>query len=281
MSAPPKACVIGWPVEHSRSPLIHRYWLEVYGIAGSYEKIAVEPGALADELKVLIENGYRGCNVTLPHKEAALALADQADDQARAIGAANTLWFEGERVFASNTDAYGFITHLNASAPAWPQGDRPAAVLGAGGAARAVLKALIDAGQSEIRLLNRTRKRAEALARQLEGPIVVSDWDARDEGIAGCGLLVNTSTLGMAGAPALEIDLAAMGGQGTVADIVYVPLETPLLRQAKDLGHVAVDGLGMLLHQAVPGFEKWFGQRPQVDEGLRAKIVADLEGTPC
>lgn len=281
MSGPAKACVIGWPVEHSRSPAIYRYWLRRYGIEGSYDKIAVAPDDLSAALERLGREGYAGFNATLPHKEAVLALADEADELAMAVGAANTLWFEDGRLLATNTDVYGFITHLSASAPQWRETAQPVAVLGAGGAARAVLKGLIDEGVTDIRLLNRTRARAQELADRLGAAVRVDDWDSRAAAIEGCGLLVNTTTLGMAGAPPLDIDLQGLAGPAIVADIVYAPLETDLLRQAGKRGLTAVDGLGMLLHQAAPGFEKWFGRRPQVDQDLRDHILADLKGAPC
>ncbi len=279
MTEPRKACVIGWPIEHSRSPLIHRYWLRRYAIEGSYEKIAVRPEELAESLERLRNEGYAGANVTLPHKEAVLALADRADDSARAIGAANTLWFEDERICAANTDAYGFMTHLDLSAPGWDARDRPVVVLGAGGAARAVLAGLASRQPPEIRMLNRTRARAEALSEESEAAIAVHDWESRDRAIAGCGLLVNATTLGMTGARPLEIELSGLPDDAVVADIVYVPLETGLLRQARARGLRAVDGLGMLLHQAAPGFERWFGVRPDVSAELRALLVAELIGT--
>ena len=272
-----KACVIGWPIEHSRSPLIHGFWLERYGIEGAYEKVAVAPDDLKDFLASLEANGYRGANVTVPHKEAALALADEADETARAIGAANTLWLEDGRLMASNTDAYGFVTHLDDTAPGWHHGGHPACVLGAGGAPRAVLKGLIDRGASDIRLTNRTRERADDLAREFGPAITVYDWADRERALKDCGLLVNTTSLGMVGAPALQLDLGGLRSDAIVADIVYAPLETELLAQARERGLRAVDGLGMLLHQAVPGFEKWFGVRPEVTGDLRSRIVADLE----
>jgi shikimate dehydrogenase len=277
MSRAGKACVIGWPIEHSRSPLIHGYWLARHGIEGAYERIAVAPDELEEFLATLEAKGYRGVNVTVPHKEAALRLADEADEVARAIGAANTLWLEDGRLIASNTDAYGFVTHLDDIAPGWHAADHPACVLGAGGATRAVLKGLSDRGLSEIRLTNRTRGRAEALAREFGPAIAVYDWEDRGRALRGCGLLINTTSLGMAGAPPLELELAGLRDDAIVADIVYAPLETNLLAQARERGLRAVDGLGMLLHQAVPGFEKWFGVRPEVTEELRRRIVADLE----
>lgn len=272
-----KACVIGWPIEHSRSPLVHGYWLTKYGIDGRYTKEAVSADKLSDFVKAMAAEGYAGCNVTVPHKEAVLALADHADDTARAIGAANTLWFENGTLFATNTDTYGFMTHLDTSAPGWSDGLEAAAVLGAGGAARAVLKGLVDNGVGEIRLFNRTAARAEALAERFGSAVVPADWETRSDALKDCGLLVNTTSLGMTGGLPLALDLGALRDGAVVADIVYAPLETALLAQARARGLRAVDGLGMLLHQAVPGFQKWFGVEPAVTAELRAVIVADLE----
>ncbi len=272
-----KACVIGWPITHSRSPLIHGYWLARHGIDGAYTREAVRPEALEDFLNAIPGNGFSGCNVTVPHKESALALADKADEVARRIGAANTLWFENGALHATNTDTYGFITHLDATAPGWDRVSRPVTVLGAGGAARAVLAGLLERGVGELRLVNRTRARADALAEGFGAGVIVEDWDSRGLALEGCGLLVNTTTLGMEGAPALDIDLSRLPGDAAVYDLVYAPLVTPLLSDAARRGNRMIDGLGMLLHQAVPGFEKWFGLRPQVTDELRAGIVADLE----
>jgi shikimate dehydrogenase len=272
-----RACVIGWPVEHSRSPLIHRYWLSLYGIDGAYEKEAVPPEEARDFMRSLQAHGYVGANVTLPHKLIALDAADVADDAARAIGAANTLWLDAEgKLNASNTDAYGFMANLAEQAPEWNAGDRPVMVLGAGGAARAVLYGLLQAGVMKVLLANRSRARAEEVARALSPCIEVVDWDVRDFALAGCGLLVNTTSLGMMGQPRLGMDLGALPLDAAVADIVYSPLETPLLRDARERGNVAIDGLGMLLHQAVPGFERWFGVRPQVTPELKAHVASSL-----
>jgi shikimate dehydrogenase len=272
-----RACVIGWPVEHSRSPVIHRYWLELYGIDGAYEKEAVPPEEARDFIRSLSEHGYVGANVTLPHKIIALDAADVADDAARAIGAANTLWLDAEgRLNATNTDAHGFMTNLAEQAPEWNAGGRPVVVLGAGGAARAVLYGLLNAGASKVLLANRSRARAEDLAHAFSADIEVVDWDVRDWALEGCGLLVNTTSLGMMGQPRLGMDLGALPLDAVVADIVYSPLETPLLRDARERGNVAVDGLGMLLHQAVPGFERWFGVRPEVTPELRAHVASSL-----
>jgi len=272
-----RACVIGWPVEHSRSPLIHRYWLKHYGIDGAYEKEAVRPEDLAGFLGLLGAHGYAGANVTLPHKEAALQLAAVADEAARAIGAANTLWLDqAGRLSAGNTDAYGFITNLEAEAVNWNTDRRPVMVLGAGGAARAILHGLLTEGASRVLLANRTRDRAEALARAFGPSVTVVDWDDRHQALAGCGLLVNATSLGMTGKDKLDIDLGALAADAVVADIVYSPLETELLAAARARGNRIVDGLGMLLHQAVPGFERWFGVRPEVTPALRAHVAATL-----
>jgi shikimate dehydrogenase len=274
-----RACVIGWPVEHSRSPLIHRYWLKQYGLDGAYEKEAVKPEDLPAFLGGLAARGYAGANVTLPHKEAALRLAAVADEAARTIGAANTLWLdEAGRLNASNTDAYGFVTNLNAVAPGWNGGRRPVMVLGAGGAGRAVLHGLLAEGASRILLANRTAGRAQELADAFGPAVTVVDWRERDHALFGCGLLVNATSLGMTGKEALDLDLALLPSDATVADLVYSPLETRLLAAARGRDNRAVDGLGMLLHQAVPGFERWFGIRPAVTAELRAHVAASLGG---
>lgn len=274
-----RACVIGWPVEHSRSPLIHGYWLERHGIDGSYTKQAVAPDELAEFLAALAAHGFAGANVTVPHKEAALALADEADDAARAIGAANTLWIGHGKLHASNTDAYGFLANLDEAAPGWDGTRRAALVLGAGGAARAVLHGLIGRGFDEIRLVNRTQARAEALAAHFAGPVTVFEWQDRGAQLKGCGLVVNATTLGMSGESPLEIDLAGAEQTCVVSDLVYSPLKTKLLSGAEALGLRTAEGLGMLLHQAAPGFEKWFGVRPEVTSELRALVSADIEGS--
>jgi shikimate dehydrogenase len=274
-----RACVIGWPIKHSRSPLVHGYWLRRYGIEGSYDKRAVPPEELARFLARLAENGMAGCNVTLPHKERAYALAGHKDEAARAVEAANTLWLEADGLHASNTDTYGFMTHLALSAPHWNDASRPVLMLGAGGAARAVAHGLVAGGARELRIVNRTRARAEELAERYgAAAVVVVDWEERERALADCGLVVNTTQLGMTGSPPLELDLTRLANDAVVADIVYAPLETPLLAAARAKGCTAIDGLGMLLHQAVPGFEKWFGVRPEVTRELRDLVVADLVG---
>jgi shikimate dehydrogenase len=275
-----RACVIGWPVAHSRSPVIHRYWLERYRIDGAYEKEAVRPEDFERFLMALSANGYVGANVTLPHKQAALRAARFADEAAIAIGAANTLWLDADgALHAGNTDAYGFMTNLDSEAPQWNEGLGAAMVLGAGGAGRAILFGLVGAGASKILLANRTRARAESLAEAFGPTVEVIGWDERNRALAGCGLLVNTTSLGMTGQAPLDIDLAALPADAVVADIVYNPLETPLLAAARARGNTAVDGLGMLLHQAVPGFERWFGVRPEVTPELKAHVAASLVST--
>ncbi len=273
-----RACVIGWPIEHSRSPMIHGYWLKRYGVAGSYTKQAVRPEEIADFLRGLARRGFAGCNVTLPHKQAALAAADERDAAATAIGAANTLWLDAGRLIASNTDGYGFMTHLAQSVPRWNAVDAPVAILGAGGAARAIVHGFLEAGIGEIRLLNRTLARAEDLAHHFGARVKPYAWSERRAQLSDAGILVNTTSIGMAGSGVLDIDLSWLRPDCIVAEIVYVPLETDLLRRARARGHRTVDGLGMLLHQAVPGFEKWFGVKPQVTDELRALLVADIEG---
>ena len=272
------ACVIGWPVEHSRSPLLHGYWLKKYGIDGTYTKRAVAPEAVADFLRSLRANGYVGCNVTVPHKAAAFSVADEREDSANAISAANTLWLSDGKLVAANTDTYGYMTNLSQQAPGWDRRDAPVSILGAGGAARAIVFGFLDAGVSEIRVFNRTRARAETLAQQFGSCIKVLDWSEREAGSRDSAVLVNTTTIGMNGAGTLDLDLAGFDPECVVSDIVYVPLETELLRKAKSQGLRTVDGLGMLLHQGVPGFEKWFGVRPEVTDELRNLIVGDIEG---
>jgi len=273
-----RACVIGWPIGHSRSPLIHGYWLRTLGIAGAYTREPVKPEDLAGFLASLGERGLAGCNVTVPHKEAALALADKRDAAAAAIGAANTLWLEGSKLCASNTDAYGFMTYLARKAPRWSTRDAPVVILGAGGAARAIVHGFLEAGVAQVRVCNRSRGRSEELVRHFGSRVEVCDWDGRRDAARAAGVLVNTTTLGMQGAGDPGIDFAGVHPDLVVCDIVYVPLETAFLSAARRHGLVTVDGLGMLLHQAVPGFEKWFGVRPDVTDELYALVRSDIEG---
>jgi shikimate dehydrogenase len=268
------AGVMGWPVGHSRSPRLHGYWLAEHGIDGAYVPLPVAPENFERAFRALPALGFRGANVTLPHKEAALALADSASVEAKRIGAANTLVIDEKgRIEARNTDAYGFIESLKEGAPAWRPRSAPAVVIGAGGASRALLVALTDAGVPEIRLVNRTAGRAEALAASLGGPIRVMGWRDRARALEGAGLLVNATTQGMAGQPPLELPLDDLPFDAVVNDIVYVPLETPLLMEARRRGNPVVDGLGMLLHQARPGFAAWFGVEPKVTPALRDYVL--------
>ncbi|MCR4265668.1 shikimate dehydrogenase [Nitratireductor sp. ZSWI3] len=272
------AFVCGHPIAHSRSPIIHRHWLAEHGIKGSYERIDVAPLDFPAFLEGLAGRGFAGGNVTLPHKEAAYRLVARRDEAAEAIGAVNTLWFEDGRLCGGNTDTYGYAAHLDATAPAWRQGET-AMVLGAGGAARAVIHALLKVGYKTVRIVNRTIGRAEDLAAIFAGGASAHGWEEIPALLATADLLVNTSALGMSGKPPLKIALDPLPDHAIVSDIVYTPLKTDLLASAEARGLVGVDGLGMLLHQAVPGFERWFGVRPDVTEALRAAVLADLEGT--
>ncbi|MGB3447964.1 MAG: shikimate dehydrogenase [Xanthobacteraceae bacterium] len=277
MSAPekaPAACLIGWPAAHSRSPIIHHHWLHRFGIAGGYSIEAVPPEGFAEFVQNLSHHGFTGANVTIPHKERALLLTEP-DERARAVGAANTLWYDGETLRSTNTDIEGFIGNLDAAAPGWDAIDE-AVVLGAGGSSRAVVFGLLERGIKRVHLVNRTAGRAQALADQFGARVSPRGWDALGEVLSGAGLLVNTTSLGMKGQPALEIDVGLLPAQATVADLVYVPLDTPMLMAARGRGLRTADGLGMLLHQAVRGFELWFGRRPEVTSKLRSLVEADL-----
>jgi shikimate dehydrogenase len=274
MTRPRAACLIGWPAAHSRSPLIHHYWLRALGIEGGYNIEAVPPEGFAEFVLRLSTHGFVGANVTLPHKERALALS-RPDARARAVGAANTLWYEGSELRSTNTDIEGFINNLDACAPGW-DGIEEALVLGAGGSSRAVVFGLIERGIKRVHLANRTIDRARALADQFGANVDPVAWDAVDGLLPRAGLLVNTTSLGMHGQPALELDAGLLPPDAIVADLVYVPLETPLLAAARARGFRTADGLGMLLHQAVRGFELWFGRRPEVTPALRALVEADL-----
>ncbi len=274
-----RACVIGWPISHSRSPMIHGFWLKRYGIDGQYTKEAVKPEDAATFLRGLASNGYAGCNVTVPHKETAFAVADEVEASARAVGAANTVWLESGRLHVANTDTYGFMTHLAESVPDWRTRDAPVLVLGAGGAARAIVFGFLEAGVGRVVVANRTRERADALVRHFGPHAVAIDWEKRSEAARHASVVVNTTTIGMKREGSLGIDFARADQRTVVADIVYVPLETELLANAREHGLRTLDGLGMLLHQAVPGFEKWFGVRPEVTSELRAILVADIEAS--
>jgi shikimate dehydrogenase len=270
----PAACLIGWPAAHSRSPLIHKYWLKAFGIDGDYRIEAVEPAAFADFIANLSARGYKGANVTIPHKEQALALS-APDARARAVGAANTLYFNNGALQSTNTDVEGFIGNLDDSAPGWDHADE-VLVLGAGGSSRAVIFGLIERGIKRVHLANRTASRSQLLAEQFGAQVQPLAWERVSDTLPHAGLLVNTTSLGMKGQPPLDIDVGALPSDATVADLVYVPLETGLLTAAKARGMKTADGLGMLLHQAVRGFELWFGKRPIVTPELRALVEADL-----
>jgi shikimate dehydrogenase len=274
-AAPPLAGVLGWPIGHSRSPRLHGHWLARYGLPGHYVPLAVRPGDLEAALYALPRLGFRGVNVTIPHKEAALALATTTTERATRIGAANTLSFDADGGFlADNTDGHGFLENLRQGAPGWSAAAGPALVLGAGGAARAVILSLIEAGAPEVRLANRSRDRAEALRDHFGAPVVVVDWRDAAAAADGVATVVNTTSLGMEDDDAPPIRLDAAHAQALVTDLVYTPLVTPLLAAAAARGLATVDGLGMLLHQAAPGFERWFGRRPDVDAALRAAVLA-------
>ncbi len=270
------AGVMGWPVGHSRSPALHGHWLARYRIDGTYVPMPVEPAGLAQALKALPVLGFRGANLTIPHKEAALAHVDRVEEGARRIGAINTVVVEDGRLLGSNSDGYGFMSHLCQAAPAWRAPGTAAAVLGAGGAARSALAMLLDAGVERVFLLNRTEDRAAVLAKLFGTKVTVRPWAERAGCLADVALLVNTTSLGMAGQPALDLALDRLPTGAVVYDIVYVPLETPLLRAARARGLHAVDGLGMLLHQARPGFKAWFGVDPEVTPDLHAAIAATI-----
>ena len=276
------AGVMGWPIHHSLSPRLHGFWLHRHRIDGAYVPLAVAPDKLEQALRALPALGFRGVNLTLPHKERALAVVDRITPSAARIGAVNTVTVDADGLLGDNTDGYGFMANLAAGAPSWQAGSGPAVLLGAGGAARAIAVALIDAGAPELRLVNRTRARAETLAEQLGDSarehgtrlrvLPWQDWDA----LAGATLLVNTTSLGMTGQPPLEVDLARLPHEALVTDIVYNPLETGLLAAARGRGHTVVDGLGMLLHQARPGFRAWFGIDPEVSDDQRTIVLSGL-----
>jgi shikimate dehydrogenase len=273
------ACVIGWPIEHSRSPLIHNYWLKTYRIPGEYRREAVPPDQFRAFVKSLDARGYVGANVTVPHKEAALAWS-QPDDRARAVGAANTLWFDGV-LRSTNTDVEGFLDNLDACAPDWERGLGKVVLLGAGGAAHAVVYGLLERGVERVVVANRTQRRADALCQRFGARVHAVRWDERNAALDDTALLVNTTTLGMAGQPDLGIEIGRLPHYAIVADLVYVPLVTPLVRAARTRELRTADGLGMLLHQAVRGFLLWFGKRPEVTAELRALLENDLRLPPA
>lgn len=267
-------CVIAWPAGHSRSPLIHNYWIKQHKLDAEYRREAVPPEKFADFIKNLSANGYVGANITVPHKEAALKLSEP-DDRARAVGAANTLWYDDGKLRSTNTDVEGFLANLDAATPGWDRGLSTAVVLGAGGGARAVLFALLAREVGRVYVINRTEARAKALQKKFGARVQVAGWGETTGLLGGAGLLVNTTTLGMVGQPPLEFNLRCPPSL-VVADLVYDPLVTGLLASARARGLRTADGLGMLLHQAVRGFQLWFGVRPEVTAELRALVEADL-----
>ena len=274
----PKAFVTGFPIKHSRSPLIHGYWLTTLGLPGSYRAHEVAPDAFGDFIASLKEgrSGFVGGNVTIPHKEMAFRLADRPDQLSYELGASNTLWLEDGVLHATNTDGRGFTANLDERHPGWDRHDT-AVVFGAGGASRAIIQAVRDRGFKEIHVVNRTVERARELADRFGPRVRAHPVGALGEVMNGAGLFINTTSLGMDGEAAPQLDFTTLAADAVGTDIVYVPLKTPILTQAEEQGFSIVDGLGMLLHQAVPGFEKWFGKRPVVDAALRALIVADME----
>ncbi len=270
----PLAAVLGHPVAHSRSPRLHGYWLERFALAGHYIPLDVRPEDLREVVAALPRMGFVGFNVTIPHKETIIGLADRISDAARRIGAANTISFENDgSIFADNTDGIGFVENLRSNAPGWGPAEGPAAILGAGGACRAVIAALLDEGVPELRLANRTRKRAEALRQAFGSRVVLHDWDRAGEMLKGAVTVVNTTSLGMTGHAPLSVELDRLEEGAVVTDLVYTPLETEFLQAARGAGCRTVDGLGMLIHQAAPGFERWFGVRPEIDERTRQVVL--------
>ncbi len=270
----PLAGVIGSPIAHSRSPILHGHWLRAYGIRGHYIPMDIAADDLPEVLRALPKAGFVGCNVTIPHKETVLALADVISDRAALIGAANTLVFRQDgKIHADNTDGYGFIANLRQHAPDWNPAAGPAAVIGAGGAARAVVASLLEVGAPEIRVSNRTRARADTLRSEFGARVVVYDWVQAGNMLEDATTVVNTSSLGMEGKPEFRVPLDALSPAAVVSDLVYTPLRTHFLEEAAAIGCTTVDGLGMLLHQAVPGFERWFGHRPEVTENLRNVVL--------
>lgn len=272
---PPLAGVIGWPIAHSKSPALHGHWLRRYGINGHYIPIAVKPQDFYDAIRALPKLGFRGVNLTIPFKESILPIADTVSDRASLIGAANTISFrEDGSIYADNTDGIGFLSSVQEAVSSWTARTGPALVLGAGGASRAIVSALLTSGAPEVRIANRTRQKADMLAEHFGGRLTVVDWARASDATDGAVTIVNTTALGMVDRPPLNIDLGAAPAEAVVVDIVYNPLETEFLAQARARGLIGVDGLGMLLHQAVPGFESWFGRRPEVDDALRQAVLA-------
>jgi shikimate dehydrogenase len=274
----PAACVVGYPARHSRSPMLHGYWIKRYGLDADYRAEEIPPGEIREFLTHLADHGYVGCNVTMPHKNVAFELSEP-DERAIAVGAANTLWLENGRLRSTNTDIEGFLGALDAAAPGWDQRTSEAIVLGAGGAGRALVYGLIERGIGSIHLVNRTVEKSEAMRERFGERVIPARWDQLPELLSGARLLANATSLGMHDQPPLEIDITNMADDAVVSDIVYVPLTTPLLAAAKARGLATSNGLDMLLHQAVRGFELWFGKRPEVTRELYDLLAADIEPT--
>lgn len=271
------AGIMGWPVAHSRSPMLHNFWLDKYGLPGAYVQLPVAPGQLAPALSGLTALGFRGCNLTLPHKVDALKLVHALDPLARRMGAINTIVVQADGSLKGfNNDGFGYIQSLVDASPEWRADAGPVTVLGAGGAARAVVLSLAERGAKEIRLLNRTQSKAQALADEFGGPVKVLPWEARHEALEGVALLVNTTSQGMHGNAPLQLDLDKLPRRALVSDVIYVPLETPLLAAARQRGNLTVNGLGMLLNQARPAFHAWFGVMPEITPELRRAVEATL-----
>lgn len=280
MADAPRAFVAGHPIGHSRSPLIHGAWLERYGIDGLYSAVDVAAEDFAGLLVEIRAGRWMGGNVTIPHKEAAFAGVERRDAAAEVIGAVNTLWMEGETLVGGNTDAYGFAANLDQNLSGWRDG-RTALVLGAGGASRAVVHAILEAGYARVDIVNRTVSRAGALAERFGRGAVAHAWEAAEPLLGDADLIVNTTSLGMKGQPPLLLDFGKVRSGSVATDIVYVPLITPFLAMAAEAGLTTCDGLGMLLHQAAPGFARWFGTFPEVDQALRDLVLADIAGAPA
>jgi shikimate dehydrogenase len=272
----PRAGVVGWPIEHSRSPTIHRYWLKELGVPGDYDKFAVRPEDFRQFADTIGKDGFLGANVTAPHKEAAFEACDHRTEVAEALGAVNTLWREDGRLWGDNTDVAGFLANLDEATPGWDEQRELAVVIGAGGASRGIIHALVARGFERIAVFNRTQSRAEALAQHFGGSTVAIPWGDLATELPNADLLVNASSLGMVGQPPLTLDVSALPGRAAVADAVYVPLRTPLIEAAGTRGLRVAEGLGMLLHQAAPAFARWFGARPVVTPALRALVEAEV-----
>jgi shikimate dehydrogenase len=272
-----KACVIGWPIAHSRSPLIHNYWIDLHGIQGRYDKVAVEPASLSQFFQNLRRADYTGCNVTIPHKENAAAFVDEADDRVRRIGALNTVWLQGDKLHATSTDGPGFISNVFDHCPGFDCTGATIAILGAGGSARSLVDELLRQGVERIYIHNRTPERAEQLSQHFGKTVIAVDAQKIQQALATSDLLINTTPQGMNNDQQVDIPWQVLNEKAIVADIVYTPLVTPFLQTAKSRGHVIVPGLGMLLHQAVIGFEKWFGVRPEVTSELHTLVARDID----